>query len=73
MSKAELIGDVESLHRAQDIEGTYAPAQAGLTLGGGERISQLQNSCGVVQKLRGKQIGIELSLDLNGMQISLAR
>jgi len=73
VSKAELIGDVENLHRLQDIEGTYSAAQAGLALGGGEKITQLQNSRGVVLKVRGKQIGIELSLDLNGMQISLAR
>jgi hypothetical protein len=73
LSKAELVGDVENLHRLADIEGTYSAMQAGLALGGGEKIAQLENSKGVVLKVRGKQMGIELSLDLNGMQISLAK
>jgi hypothetical protein len=73
ISKADLVGDVENLHRLSDIEGTYSAPQAGLALGGGEKITRLTNSKGVVLNLRGKQMGIELSIDLNGMQISLAR
>ena len=73
VSKAELVGEVQNLHRAADIEGTYSAPQAGLALGGGEKIAKLENSQGVVLTVRGKQIGIELSLDLNGMQISLAK
>jgi len=73
VSKAELVGEVQNLHRLSDIEGTYSAPQAGLALGGGEKITQLENSRGVVLKVSGKQIGIELSLDLNGMQISLAK
>ncbi len=73
LSKAELVGEAQNLHRVADIEGTYSATQAGLALGGGEKITRLENSKGVVLKVRGKQIGIELSLDLNGMQISLAK
>ena len=73
VSKAELTGSVQNLRRLGDIEGTYTALQAGLTLGGGEKITKLQNSRGVVLEVKGKQIGIELSLDLNGMQISLAK
>ena len=73
ISKAELTGEVQNLHRLSDIEGTYSALQAGLTLGGGEKITQLENTKGVVLRVRGKQMGIELSLDLNGMQISLAK
>jgi hypothetical protein len=73
VSKAELTGEVQNLQRVADIEGTYSAVQAGLTLGGGEKITQLENSKGVVLRVRGKQMGIELSLDLNGMQISLAK
>ena len=73
VSKAELIGEVHDLQRVEDIEGTYSALQAGLTIGGGEKITQLENSRKVRLLLRGKQLGIELSLDLNGMQISLAR
>lgn len=72
ISKAELTGEVHNLQRAGDIEGTYTALQAGLTLGGGEKITQLENARKVRLLVRGKQIGIELSLDLNGMQITLA-
>jgi hypothetical protein len=73
ISKAELVGEVQNLHSLADIEGTYSAPQAGLAIGGGEKITKLENSRGVVLTVRGKQIGIELSLDLNGMQISLTR
>jgi hypothetical protein len=71
ISKAELLGTVHNLNRLADIEGTYSAAQAGVALGGGEKITRLENSRGVVLEVRGKQIGIEVALDLNGMQISL--
>jgi hypothetical protein len=73
VSKAELIGEVHNLHRVEDIEGTYSALQAGLTLGGGEKVTRLENSRKIRLDVRGKQIGIELSLDLNGMEIRLAR
>jgi hypothetical protein len=73
VSKAELVGEVENLHSLADIEGTYSAPQAGLALGGGRKVTRLENSKGVVLHVRGRQMGIELSLDLNGMQISLAR
>jgi hypothetical protein len=72
ISKAELVGDVQNLRRLADIEGTYSAPQAGIALGGGEKITRLENSKGVVLNVRGKQIGIEVAVDLNGMQISLA-
>jgi hypothetical protein len=73
VSKAELVGEVENLNRLADVEGTYSAPQAGLALGGGSKVARLENSKGVVLHVRGKQMGIELSLDLNGMQISLAK
>ena len=73
VSKAELIGEVHNLNRVEDIEGTYRALQAGFALGGGDKITQLENARKVRLDVRGKQIGIELSLDLNGMEISLAK
>lgn len=73
ISKAELVGEVRNLHHLADIEGTYSAPQAGIALGGGEKITRLENSKGVVLNVRGKQMGIEVAVDLNGMQISLAR
>ncbi len=70
-SKAELIGEAENLSKPSDIEGTYTAVQAGVAAAGGSKTAQLKNSKGVVLKLRGKQVGLEFSLDLSGMQISL--
>lgn len=70
-SKAELVGEAENINKPSDIEGTYTAVQAGVAAAGGSKTAQLKNSKGVVLKLRGKQIGLEFSLDLSGMQISL--
>ncbi|MGA8033410.1 MAG: hypothetical protein WCB48_13555 [Casimicrobiaceae bacterium] len=45
-------------------------AQAGVAAAGGAKVFDLKNSKGVEPKVRGKQVGLELSLDLNGMQVS---
>ena len=73
VSKAELIGQVYNLKKLSDIEGTYAAAQAGVAVGGGAKVFELENSKGVKLKVKGKEIGLELALDLNGMQLSLKK
>lgn len=70
-SKAELIGQAENISKPSDIEGTYTAVQAGVAAAGGTKTAQLKNSKGVILKLKGKQIGLEFSLDLSGLQISL--
>jgi lipid-binding SYLF domain-containing protein len=72
-SKAELIGEVLNLKNVSDIEGTYTAGQASLAVAGGGKVAELQNSRGVVLKLKGKQIGLEFALDLSGMQLSLKK
>ncbi len=71
ISKAELVGNVYNLKRVEDIEGTYTAGQASAALAGGEKRVVMDNSKGVKIDVAGKQIGAELALDLNGMQISL--
>lgn len=73
VSKAELIGEVYNMKQPGDIEGTYSATQAGVAVAGGEKVFNLKNSKGVELKVKGKQIGLELSLDLNGMQVSLKK
>lgn len=70
-SKAELIGTAENLKNSSDIAGTYTAVQAGVAVAGGAKTAQLKNSKGVILNLKGKQVGLEFSLDLSGMQISL--
>ena len=71
--KAEMVGQVQQLTRLEDIAGTYNAAPAGAVLGGGPKIAQLENPQGVALKLLGKQLGSNVSLDLNGMQIQLVQ
>lgn len=70
-SKAELIGEAQNLNNPSDVAGTYTAVEAGLAVAGGSKTAQLKNSKGVVLKLHGKQIGLEFSLDLSGLQISI--
>jgi len=72
-SKAELIGTVHNIKTPSDIEGVYTAGTAGLAVAGGAKTAELKNSKGVELKVKGKQIGLEISLDLSGMQLSLKK
>lgn len=72
-SKAELVGEVLNIKQASDIEGVFSATQAGIAVAGGSKVAELQNSKGVVLKVKGKQIGLEFSLDLSGMEIKLKK
>jgi lipid-binding SYLF domain-containing protein len=73
VSKAELIGEVKNMKQPSDIEGTYSAVQAGVAIAGGGKVAELKNSKGVVLKLKGKEVGLELALDLSGMEIKLKK
>jgi lipid-binding SYLF domain-containing protein len=73
VSKAELIGEVTGLKQPSDIVGTYSAATASVAIAGGGKVAELQNSKGVKLKVKGKQVGLELALDLSGMDISLKK
>jgi hypothetical protein len=68
---AELVGTAYNLHTPSDIEGGYSAVSASVAVAGGAKAAELQNSKGVVLRLRGKQVGFEASLSLSGMTISL--
>jgi len=72
-SKAELIGEVYNIKNPSDIEGTYSAVQAGVAVVGGGKVAELKNSKGVVLKVKGKEVGLELALDLSGMGVSLKK
>jgi hypothetical protein len=73
VSKAELVGEVYNMKQPSDIEGTYTAVQASAALVGGGKVAELKNSKGVVLKVKGAQVGLELALDLSGMQVSLKK
>jgi hypothetical protein len=70
-SRALLVGTVRNLRRVSDIAGPYAAAEAGLAIVTGGKAARLRNARGVLLELRGHQVGLELSLDLSGMEIAL--
>lgn len=72
-SKAELIGRAYNLTSPQDIAGTYSAAEVGLAVAGGDKVARLKNSRGVILEVKGKQVGLMISVDLSGMEIGLAQ
>lgn len=70
-SRAELVGEVYNLNSPYDIAGTYTATQAGVAVAGGSKVAELENSRGVRLEVQGRQIGLEFSLDLSGMEISM--
>jgi lipid-binding SYLF domain-containing protein len=72
-SKAELIGEVRNMKQPSDIEGMYSAVQAGVAVAGGGKVAELKNSKGVVLKVKGAQVGLEVALDLSGMEITLKK
>ena len=70
-SAVDLVGTAENLRTAADIVGTYSQGSAAIAVVGGGRVATLQNANGVVIKVRGPAIGLEASLSLSGMTISM--
>jgi hypothetical protein len=69
-ARANLAGQVYNLRRPSDIYGNYTAVDAGYAIARGRKTVRLTNSRGVALVLRGRQIGLEASLDLSGLQIS---
>jgi len=68
---ADLVGTTSNLRTAADIAGSYTAVGASVAVAGGAKTARLQNSNGVILVLRGAQVGLELSLNLSGVTISL--
>ena len=70
-SQTTLKGRVKNIRKASDINGVYAAAGVGVTLGTGVRGIVLTNPNGAVLELGGKQLGLMANVDLSGLAISL--
>ncbi len=71
IAEARLVGVAYHMHHVTDIVGTYGAVGASLAVVGGAKVARLQNDKGVILELRGQQVGIEATLGLGGMNISL--
>lgn len=72
VSATDLIGTASHLRSPGDIAGIYSAVGAGLSIAGGRKVARLSNARGVVLRLHGRQVGFSFSIDLSGMNISLA-
>jgi hypothetical protein len=70
-SAINLVGTAYNLHRVEDIAGGYSAASASVAIVGGAKVATLQNDKGVVIKVHGGQVGLEASLSLSGMNLTL--
>jgi hypothetical protein len=71
LAGAQLAGRVYNLRRVSDIEGNYQATDAGYAFIAGRKAARLINSRGVVLVLHGRQVGLEATLDVSGMRVSL--
>jgi hypothetical protein len=71
VASVSLVGTASHLHSAADIAGGYTAAGAGFAFVGGPKVARLQNARGVVLRLRGVQVGFNLSVNLSGMTVAI--
>jgi len=71
VATVELVGTASHLRSAADIAGSYTAVGAGFAFVGGPKVARLQNASGVVLELHGVQIGLDVSLNLSGLTITV--
>jgi len=71
ISGIELVGTATNLRTAEDIEGTYSGAAAGVSVVRGAKVAILRSPKRVVLRLRGVKVGPQITLSLNSVTIFL--
>jgi hypothetical protein len=70
-SDTKFTGRVTHIRKPSDVAGVYAAAGAGAAAGVGAQAIVLQNPNGATLTLTGRQAGLIISADLNGLAISM--
>lgn len=70
-ASVDVVGRAYNMRRPQDIVGTYTSVGASVAVAGGASTARLQNANGVILEVRGRQVGLEASLNLGGITISM--
>ena len=70
-SATDFVGTVNNIRRASDVNGVYGAAGAGAAIGAGAGAIVLTNQNGAVLALSGRQAGLIVAADLNGLVISI--
>ena len=70
-SATDFVGTVSNIRTPFDVNGVYGAAGAGVAVGPGAGGIVLANQNGAVLSLSGRQMGLIVAADLNGLVISL--
>ncbi len=70
-SATDFVGRVSNIRTPSDVNGVYGAAGAGVAIGPGAGAIVLTNQNGAVLTLAGRQAGLIVAADLNGLIISL--
>jgi len=70
-SETHFRGTVDHILSPYDVAGVYGAAGAGAALGVGGQAIVLRNEKGAVLRLVGRQIGLQVNVDLSGLSISV--
>lgn len=71
VSKITAVGEVYGLQRIEDFPGAYLQARAGYAAVAGKGVQWLENTNGVVLRLRSTSKGLALNLGADGLKIEL--
>jgi hypothetical protein len=70
-SATDFVGTVSNIRAPSDVSGVYAAAGAGAAVGAGAGGIVLTNQNGAVLTLAGRQAGLIVAADVNGLVITL--
>jgi hypothetical protein len=70
-SSTDFVGTVTNIRRPTDVNGVYGAAGAGVAVGVGAGGIVLTNQNGAILTLAGRQAGLIVAADLNGLVITL--
>jgi lipid-binding SYLF domain-containing protein len=70
-SSTDFVGTVSNIRKPSDVNGVYAAAGAGVALGAGAGGIVLTNQNGAVLTIAGRQAGLIVAADINGLIITL--
>ena len=70
-SRTSFHGTVTNISSPYDVSGTYFAVGGGAALLAGGQVLVLQNEKGAVLRLNGKQIGLQVNIDLSGLAITV--
>lgn len=70
-SETYFAGSVSHINSPYDVSGIYGAAGAGAAVGAGGQMIVLRNEKGAVLTLTGRQVGLQVNIDLSGLSISV--